>query len=58
MWALTPLQPVAVRHGVMKTRSVDTLNDLMAVNDLEHLTNERAVLLCSVLHTEVTQEAG
>lgn len=49
--SLTPLQPVAVRHGVVKPGSVDTLDGLMAVNDLEHLTDQRAVLLCSILHT-------
>lgn len=48
---LTPLQPVAIRHAVVETGSVHTLNGLMAVNYLEHLTDQRAVLLCSILHT-------
>lgn len=30
---------------------VHTLDGLMAVNNLEHLTDERTVFLCSVLHT-------
>lgn len=47
---LTPLQPIAVRHGVVKARPVNTFDGLVAVNDLEHLTDEGTVLLCSILH--------
>lgn len=36
---LTPLQPIAVRHGVVKARPVNTFDGLVAVNDLEHLTD-------------------
>lgn len=38
--SLTPLQPVVVRHGVVKPRPVHTLDGLMAIDDLEHLTDE------------------
>lgn len=38
-----------VRHAVVEPGSVHTLDGLMAVDDLEHLTDQRTVLLCSIL---------
>lgn len=47
--SLTSLQPVAIWHGVVETCPVHTLDGLVTVDDLKHLTHQSAVLLSSIL---------
>ena len=47
--SLTSLQPVAIWHGVVETCPVHTLDGLVTVDDLKHLTHQSAVFLSSIL---------